>query len=51
VARRGTAGAGEMRLLSGKSFSNWGRQLLSNDPLALMADRHQDTAILQPDRG
>ncbi len=45
VARRGSAGAGEMLLLSGRPFAEWGVRLLKSDPLALMADRHQDIPV------
>lgn len=50
VARRGSAGPANMLLLSGKAFAAWVAQLLESDPLALMADRHQDMTPLHANR-
>ncbi|MBX7207588.1 MAG: AAC(3) family N-acetyltransferase [Verrucomicrobiaceae bacterium] len=46
VARTATAGGAKLILLGGAALAAWTRRLLENDPLALMADRHQDMAAL-----
>ena len=46
VARRGEAGSGKMLLLDGRALAVWASQLLKIDPLALMADKDQDIAVL-----